>query len=54
MSKVNILHLYAESMDLYGDAKNLEVLCQRIRESGNEVEVSTCELWNELSLDGFK
>ena len=53
MSNVKILHLYAESMDLYGDVKNLEVLCQRIRESGNEVEVSTCELWDELKLDGY-
>ena len=53
MRIVKILHLYAEAMDLYGDVKNLEVLCQRIRESGNEVEVSTCDIWDELSLDGF-
>lgn len=53
MSKLKILHLYAEAMDLYGDVKNLEVLCQRIRESGNEVEVSTCEIWDELALDGY-
>lgn len=53
MSKVKILHLYAEAMDLYGDVKNLEVLCQRIRESGNEAEVSTCEIWDELSFEGY-
>lgn len=53
MNKVKILHLYAEAMDLYGDVKNLEVLCQRIRESGNEVQVDTCEIWDELSVAGY-
>ena len=51
--KIKILHLYAEAMDLYGDKKNLEVLCQRIRESGNEVEVNTCDIWDEMVLDGY-
>jgi len=50
---VKILHLYAEAMDLYGDVKNLEVLCQRIRECGAEVTVDTCEIWNEMNLDGY-
>lgn len=53
MRTVKILHLYAEAMDLYGDVKNLEVLCQRIRESGNAVEVTTCDIWDEMCLDGF-
>ena len=51
--KVNILYLYAEAMDLYGDKKNLDVLCQRITESGNEYAVSTCEIWDELNPEGF-
>lgn len=51
--KVNILHLYAEAMDLYGDYKNLSVLCQRIAESGNEYAVTTCEIWDELDLSGY-
>ncbi len=50
---IKILHLYAEAMDLYGDVKNLEVLCQRIKESGNEVEVTTCDIWDEMQLDGY-
>ncbi len=50
---IKILHLYAEAMDLYGDVKNLEVLCDRIRESGNEVAVTTCELWDEMNLEGY-
>jgi CobQ-like glutamine amidotransferase family enzyme len=53
MRTVKILHLYAEAMDLYGDVKNLEVLCQRIRESGNAVEVTTCDIWDKMCLDGF-
>ncbi len=53
MRTVKILYLYAEAMDLYGDAKNLEVLCQRIRESGNQVEVTTCDIWDEMLLDGY-
>lgn len=52
MKTINILHLYAEAMDLYGDKKNLEVLCQRIQESGAQAEVKTCELGEKMELDG--
>jgi len=41
MKTIKILHLYSQALDLYGDYKNLTVLCQRIRESGNEAEI-TC------------
>ena len=53
MSKVKILHLYAEAMDLYGDVKNLEAICHRIRESGNEVTVDTCEIWDDMQVEGY-
>lgn len=53
MRTIQILHLYSMSQDLYGDYKNLHVLCQRIRETGNEVRVTTAELFEELNFDGF-
>lgn len=53
MKNVKILHLYSKSMDLYGDYKNLTVLCQRIRETGNTAEISTAELFDSLELDGY-
>ncbi len=53
MKQVKILHLYSKALDLYGDYKNLTVLCQRIKETGNEVQVDTCELYETMSLDGY-
>lgn len=53
MRTINILHLYSKSMDLYGDYKNLHVLCQRIRETGNEVRVDTAELFEDLHFEGY-
>lgn len=53
MKTVKILHLYSQSLDLYGDYKNLTVLCQRIRETGNEVTVDTAELFEEICFDGY-
>ncbi len=53
MKKINILHLYSQTMDLYGDHKNLTVLCQRLRQSGCEVEVTTAQQFEPLELSGF-
>ena len=53
MKQIKILHLYSQILDLYGDYKNLEVLCQRIRETGNEVSVSTAELEEDFDPAGF-
>ena len=52
MKTVKILHLYADAMDLYGDKKNLEVLCQRIRETGAQAETAPCGLGEEIKLEG--
>ena len=52
MKTVRILHLYADAMDLYGDKKNLEVLCQRIRETGAQAETAPCGLGEEIKLEG--
>ena len=51
--KIKILYMYSEAMDLYGDKKNLEQLCKRICETGAEVEVDTCEIWDELNLSNY-
>lgn len=53
MKNIKILHLYSKSLDLYGDYKNLTVLSQRIAEAGGSVEITTAELFEEISFDGF-
>ena len=53
MKNIKILHLYASTLDLYGDSKNLTALCQRIRETGNSVEITTAELFEELDFESF-
>lgn len=53
MKNIKILHLYASTLDLYGDTKNLTALAQRITETGNTVEITTAELFEELDLDGY-
>ena len=53
MKTVKILHLYSQAMDLYGDYNNITVLCQRIKETGNDVEVTVPELYDPIELDGY-
>lgn len=53
MKTIHILHLYSQSLDLYGDHKNLHVLCRRIREAGCNVLVHRQELFQELSFEGY-
>lgn len=53
MKKIRILHLYSQTMDLYGDNKNLTVLCQRLRQSGCEAEITTAQQFEPLSFHGF-
>ncbi len=53
MKNIKILHLYSKSLDLYGDYKNLTVLSHRIREAGGEVSITTVELFEELSFEGY-
>ncbi len=53
MRNIKILHLYSKSMDLYGDYKNLTALSQRIAETGNNVEITTAELFEELCFEGY-
>ncbi|MBR5783192.1 MAG: hypothetical protein IKY33_03090 [Clostridia bacterium] len=53
MRNIKILHIYSKALDLYGDYKNLTVLSQRIRETGNQVEIITAELFENLEFSGF-
>ena len=53
MKNIKILHLYSKALDLYGDYKNISVLCDRIRETGNEVTVTAVELFEDISFDGY-
>ena len=53
MARIRILHLYSQVLDLYGDYRNVDAICQRIKESGLEVEVDRPELWDDLVLDGY-
>lgn len=53
MKNVKILHIYSQSLDLYGDYKNIAVLCQRIEEMGNTVSVDTAELGEEINPIGY-
>ena len=53
MRNIKILHLYSNTLDLYGDYKNLTVLCKRIRETGNEVTVETAELFEGINFSAY-
>lgn len=53
MREVKILHLYSQTLDLYGDYKNLEALTQRIAETGNRFSVTAVELGESISFDGY-
>lgn len=53
MKNVKILHLYSDSLDLYGDAKNLTALVSRIKETGNTAEISYLENFEELDFSGY-
>lgn len=53
MKNIKILHLYSKSLDLYGDYKNLTVLCDRIREAGAQVSITQAELFETLEFDGY-
>ena len=53
MARIRILHLYSQVLDLYGDYRNIDAICQRIEESNLEVEVDRPELWDDLVLDGY-
>ncbi len=53
MKKVNILHLYSKSLDLYGDYKNLAALCQRIEETGNTVTVTAKEHFEPVDFTAY-
>lgn len=53
MKTIHILHLYAQALDLYGDYKNLIVLCNRIRETGNNAVVTTAELGDPIQPDNY-
>ncbi len=53
MRTINILHLYKEAMDLYGDYKNIDVLVKRIQETGNDAVVTEKGMEDSLSFEGF-
>lgn len=48
MSDVNILWLYDDLLDLYGDSGNLTILCSRLTEMGLEPKVSRLSLGDQL------
>lgn len=51
MNDVNILWLYDDLLDLYGDSGNLLVLTQRLQELGLTVKVTRLSLQDELDLN---
>ena len=53
MKNIRILHLYSNALDLYGDYKNLTVLCQRIAETGNTAEVNEVNLGEVIDPTGY-
>ena len=53
MKTIKILHIYSQALDLYGDYKNLTVLCQRIRESGNEAVITEVQLNDTIDTSGY-
>lgn len=53
MKNIRILHLYSNALDLYGDYKNLTVLCQRIAETGNTAEVTEVNLGEVIDPTGY-
>lgn len=53
MKNIRILHLYSDALDLYGDYKNLTVLCQRIAETGNTSEITEVNLGEAIDPSGF-
>ena len=53
MARCRILHLCSQLLDLYGDYRNVDALCQRIEESGVTAEVDRPDLWDDFVLDGY-
>lgn len=53
MKKIKILHLYSGVLDLYGDYKNLTVLCRRLAELGHEFEIDRPEPFDPIDFNGY-
>ena len=51
--KLKILYFYPELLNLYGDRGNIEVLFQRARKRGIEVEVKEVKLGKVLTKADF-
>lgn len=52
MKEIRILHLYADTLDLYGDFFNLRIVCSRLREMGFEPVLLHAELDDAFDPEG--
>ncbi len=50
---VNILYLYSETMDLYGDSFNIIMIKSKLLEMGIEANISKYEIGEELEADKY-
>lgn len=48
MSKIKILHMYADMLDLYGDSGNMEILSYRCKMRGIECEIDKYSIDSEM------
>lgn len=48
MSKIKVLHMYADMLDLYGDSGNMEIIKYRCRMRGIECEIDTYSVDSEM------
>ncbi len=50
---MNILHLYPDSMSLYGESGNVKAFAEVVREAGKTVEINRTDLDGEVSFGGI-
>jgi len=53
MKEYKILHLYSDTLDLYGDYFNLKCIERHISQMGLECRICTLQIDDELSADGY-
>ena len=50
---MNILHLYPDSMSLYGESGNVKAFAEVVREAGKTAEINKTDLDGEISFGGI-
>ena len=51
--KLKLLHLYGDTLNLYGEYANMEILARSLRNLGHEVRVDELHLGDEKEISGY-